>query len=189
MKVEISIKKEPFEVTITENLEGMDTFDFMEKLIEFMKKNQDIVDVTQSENNLMKIPEAKGAEISEVSSEFSKLVQESRLNEKQIMNMFDVDDLEFKIFPLLKPIEQSKRRTDNQRTAVIIFLYENSVLNNENTLSSKVLTELFAKSRMDSTNLSDAFRHDQSLVKIEGRSYRITQKGILEAPKIMKELS
>ena len=102
--------------------------------------------------------------------------------------MFDVDDLEYKVFPLLKPVTKGKNKTDHQKMAVIIFLYENSVINNDNTLSSKALTELFMKSRMDSSKLSDAFKQDQSLVKIESRSYRITKKGILEAPKILTEL-
>ena len=208
MKIEINIRKEPLEVIISEEIADKDSikyltelFDLIESKGEFLFQNYgdnsaDIVIDEEEEKelkleakNLVTDEEIKNVKESVGNINLLKLSKDSKLPIDKLELFFDVHNLENKVYPLISPLKDEAVRTKNQRKAILIFLYENFVINNEMTLSSRDLTNLFLKSNMEGAELNKAYRTDNTgFVKTEGQNYRITHKGIIEARKMVSEL-
>ncbi|MHA1223084.1 MAG: hypothetical protein ACTSP3_07485 [Candidatus Heimdallarchaeaceae archaeon] len=202
MKIEINIKKGPFQITITDELSDKKITEFIKEMFEFIESQEEFISkpLTIQENfdkeklsrKPIKAPKTKAYGIEEHSEKFPKeleiIIKKTNIKAEELLGIFDIDDFEYKVYPLQSSLDIGKNRAEQQRISVLIFLYLNYIVNGLNILSSKVLSELLTKSGIDSTKLSDAFRYEQSLVKIEKRSYKITKKGIVEAPKVIKKL-
>lgn len=94
------------------------------------------------------------------------------------------------IVPTLLHHITKEPRTEAQRPAVIIALYLNKTLYDDNTLSSKQLTGILTDSNIDATNLADAFRiKGREFIKIQGQNYRILPRGIINARELLNSFA
>ncbi len=199
IKIKLNVKGVLIEV---ENFEyDGDIFEFFERIIEFISSNESIISMKEMESQIPrlahdeiyrkrigKLTNSINIQSDKTSDEIFLLAKDSRISPDKIQMIFDFG-AETKIPPILIPIEKDTR-TEQQRIAILVLLYENNLINNEDKVSSKILTPILTKSNIDPTSLSKAFRGNYTkFVKIDGKTYRITQQGILEARKCLKQLS
>lgn len=172
-------------------------FAFLDELTDYLVKNQGKINSfeikSQSSEFIGLSPNKKLVNSSETqdnlyNTKIKKLAKDSKIVPERLELIFDFgtdDDLP----PILISLNKSTR-TENQRIAIILLLYVNKVINGEDKISSHSITPLLVKSNIDPTASSKAFRGENSkYVKIEGKLYRITPQGILEAKRVLNELN
>lgn len=201
IKIKLNILGIPIEIEES-NFEG-DVFEFLDKMINFLMSKEELISsqkIDSSIFNSLKEKELKNLskeqdtllkeklERGKFPEKIVKLANDLRMDPEVINLIFDFG-AETQVPPILIPINKDVR-TEQQRIGVIVTLYLNSILNDNDKMSSHSLTPILLKSNIDPSASSKAFRGDSSkFVKIDGKSYRITPQGILKAKKYIKELS
>jgi len=198
IKIKLNIKGVMVEI---ENLEyNDDIFEFLNDLSNFIDSNDLIMPINASEPSLYArnkygVPVkrfAKSDNILSNSEEFSedllRLAKDCRIDPNNIQLIYDFEG-DSKIPSILTQIKKDTR-VEQQRTAILLILYANKMINKEDKITSYVLTPLLTKSNIDPSESSKAFRGEHSkFVKIDGKTYRITTHGILEARKLLSEIN
>lgn len=85
---------------------------------------------------------------------------------------------------------ETKSRAETQRKGLILILYANYVKDKEDSISSKNLTSILTESNIDPTDLNKSVKSEnfEKFIKIDGKSYRITSPGIIEARRLINEI-
>lgn len=192
MKIKLEVNLPGLSAEIEEENLNMDIFEFLDKLFQFVDsdKYSSLIVVNNDREKIRKISsviekDKKVPEISEYSEPIEKIAKDVQKNPEKIQMLYDFGaDLE--IPPLLMTLD-TDIRTEQQRIAVLLFLYYNKTVKNEDKISSSTLSPLLTKSNIDPSELSKAFKGENAkFAKIDGRTYRITPQGIIEARKILK---
>ncbi len=174
-------------------------FEFLEDLLEYFDRHDDIFKNPSIE---MVEPHVRENTFNEITTSVlpSKMIRnEGSLNKCQKISYdskiapdkiemvydFGTDD---EVPPILLIIKRDTR-TETQRIAILLILYANKVINQMDKMSSQSLTPILIKSDIDPTASNKAFRGDYSkFIKIEGKTYRITNQGMLKARNLIREL-
>lgn len=194
MKINIRLKGSGYEFEIQdENFEG-DIFEICSKFIEYINLNKDALAGIESELSIRKdflsdVSKRKADELElteeeRYSEKIKKMSKATQLDPESLSMMFDFD-AESNIPPLVIEINE-ETRVENQRIATVILLYANYILNQADKLSSSELKYLLESSDVESDELNKAFKGTWSqLIKIEGKTYRITAKGRKKAKELI----
>ena len=194
MKIKLIVNLPGLSAEIEEQNLNMDLFELLDKLIQFVDsdKYSSLIVINNDREKISKISsviekDKEPREISKYSEPIKKIANDIQINPEKIQMIYDFGaDLE--IPPLLIPID-TDIRTEQQRMAVLLFLYYSNTVKNEDKISSFTLSPILTKSNIDPSELSKAFRGENAkFVKIDGKTYRITPQGIIEARKILKNL-
>ena len=180
------------------NYEG-NLFEFLDDLLEYFSHHDDIFKNTSIEMVEPYVREKASNEITTsilpsktIRNEGSlnkcqKIAYDSKITPDKIEMVYDfgTDD---EVPPILLIIKRDTR-TEAQRIAIILILYANKVINHMDKMSSHSITPILIKSDIDPTASNKAFRGEYSkFVKIEGKTYRITNQGMLKARNLIRGL-
>ena len=194
MKIKLEVNFPGLSAEIEEENLNMDMFELLDKLMQFVDsdKYSSIKAINNDREKKSKISsiivkDKEPPEISKYSEPIKKIANDVQINPEKIQMLYDFGaDLE--IPPLLMALD-TDIRTEQQRMAVLLFLYYNNTVKNEDKISSFTLSPILTKSNIDPSELSKAFKGEYAkFVKIDGKTYRITPQGIIEARKILKNL-
>lgn len=201
IKMKLKILGIPIEIEES-NFEG-DIFEFLDKMTNFLMSNEELISshkIDTSIFNSLKEKEIKNhskeqyallkekLESGTFTEKILKLANDLKMDPEVVNLIFDFG-AETQVPPILIPINKDVR-TEQQRVGIIITLYLNSILNDNDKMTSHSLTPILLKSNIDPSASSKAFKGDSSkFVKIDGKSYRITPQGIIKAKKYIQELS
>lgn len=171
-----------------------DLFKFLDDLLEYFNQHNDIFENTEPQINenafneiTTSILPSKTIRHQGSLDNCQKIAYDSKITPDKIEMVYDfgTDD---EVPPILLIIKRDTR-TETQRIAIILILYANKVINQMDKMSSHSLTPILIKSDIDPTASNKAFRGEYSrFVKIEGKTYRITNQGTLKARNLIREL-
>jgi len=198
IKIKLKIQAVMVEIEILDYED--DIFEFLNKLSNFIDSNDFIMPMNAGES-ITYPRDTKGDPVKkftksdnaltngeDFSEDILKLAKDCRINPNNIQLIYDFE-ADSKIPSILTQIKGDSR-IEQQRTAILLILYANKVINNKDKITSYELTPLLTKSNIDSSESAKAFKGEHSkFVKIDGKTYRITTQGILKARKLLSELN
>lgn len=192
MKVKINIDTPAIKIEIEEENLETDIIEFLEKITNFIDKSlrQYYEKSYKARLSPKEIKDTLDEEISKsIYSEYCIMIAKDSKVELNFINQLYDFGSKLDTPPLLFGFE-TKSRAETQRKGLLLILYANSVINKEDSISSKNLTSILTKSNIDPTELNKSikFENFEKYIKIEGKSYRITSPGKIEARRLINEL-
>ena len=218
MKVKVKLDNTGFEVEIEDNEQNQDYIEsILKKIDEFITNKQELITSIlhsakeqESKNSLLDFkindettkdlknfenPTEKNLNISKGMDEnLAKFATELKIDAIKISRIYDFGSKkyingEFEVPPIQTgACTKNDTRVTEQREALLLLLLAKKILNNENSLSSRSLTQILTASSINSTDLSNVKSTEfVKMVKTEGRSYRITPLGEIKAKELLNE--
>jgi len=192
MKIKINIDTPAIKIEIEEENLETDIIEFLESITDFVEKSLKQFYEKRYKDHLSPkdTKVALEEEISEsIYAEFCiRIAKDSKVEQDFINQLYDFGS-KLDTPPLLVGFKP-KSRSEAQRKGLLLILYANSVINKEDSISSKNLTSILTESNIDPTELNKSVKSEnfEKFIKIDGKSYRITSPGIIEARKLINEL-
>jgi len=190
MKIKINIDTPTIKIEIEEEKLETDMIEFLESIINFVEKSLRQFYEKKYDDHLSPkyISDTLEEEISEsiYAEDCIRIAKYSKVKPDFINQLYDFGS-KLSTPPLLLDIG-AKSRAETQRKGLILILYANNVINKEVSMSSKNLTSVLTESNIDPTELNKSVRTFEKFIKIEGKTYRITSPGIIEARRLINEI-
>ncbi len=195
LKIKIKVNIQGFNLEFEDIESQKDPFAFLEELILFIEKRQGYFKIQSKEQPKLEIepatrevgPSNETNDLGEESDRIQRLSKDAKIDSDKLKLIYDFD-ADSDIPPLLCKIE-GDTRTQQQRNALYLILYSNNVLNQNKTVSSLILKNILEKVNIDPSDLSKSVASISGHIVIDGKSYRITLPGIIEARKILTEIA
>ena len=193
MKVEIKLLKTPIEIIITEEIDDKSSKEFLVEMFEFLKEHKDflsdiihkerILDTERSITSSASISETKKKDVPE---DLIKLSKATNIDVSDLGLILNYDEIIHGVYPLI-PISLEGPRTKRQQPAILVYLYQNYIINKKRTFTSYQLNDLLEAAVIDPKELSKSL-NNYPFVTVKSKTYSITAKGISDGASAFQDL-